>query len=113
MRPLSILVNSLLLGVGWSICPLGTIRGPGRRTCYQTYVSKQLSWSDSEDYCRLNNGHLVTIPDAEVDNLLAAILGNGTYWIGGRRTLPVIPSNRWTGWTWADGSTWTNTNWAC
>lgn len=114
MKSSALIVLWILPSLSGAICPVGTIQGVGRRACYLTYP-KELSWPDAEDFCRLNNGQLTSIPNAELDQKLARILGSGSYWLGATKDVATVDTraSRLTGWKWLDGSPWVNSDWAC
>lgn len=114
MRLLRAVAFILLPWTSLSVCPTGTVQGDGRRICYAAY-RKELSWTDAEEFCQLNNGHLLTVADAELSAKLGKLLGDGIYWIGAVRDISLVGTRtrRLTGWKWIDGAEWINTNWAC
>ncbi|KAH7694936.1 hypothetical protein AAVH_38012, partial [Aphelenchoides avenae] len=101
-------VRLLLLVAGASaVCPIGTIRGPARLSCYKLY-SKPMAWLNAEAVCRKANGHLVSIPSALTNSFLLTIASSSgtaaSYWAGGAETAGQ--------WSWIDNTRWSFSKWA-
>jgi putative hemolysin len=65
-----------------------------------------MTWTEAKTYCEGRGGHLVTITSKEEQELVQALIKDGTknqYWLGGQ----VTPN----GWVWITGENWKYTNW--
>lgn len=98
----------LLLVAGASaVCPIGSIRGPGRLTCYKLYA-RPMAWLDAEAQCSTANGHLVSIPSALTNSFLQTTASSSgsaaSYWAGGAEM-----AGRW---SWTDNTRWSFSKWA-
>ncbi|KAH7702698.1 CRE-CLEC-51 protein [Aphelenchoides avenae] len=97
----------MLVASASAVCPMGSIRGPARLSCYKLYA-KPMAWLDAEVQCLKDNGHLVSIPSSLTNAFLqttASAYGTAkSYWLGGAEMAGH--------WTWIDNSRWSFTKWA-
>merc|ERR1712218_16770 len=86
-------------------CPEGWIdRVDQFGKCYYLFsVGTETGWQDAEDFCKSNEGHLVSLHSNEENQFLADTFISKKTWIGGRK----MGSQ----WTWSDGTSWNYENW--
>ena len=89
-------------------CPQGWEENKGH--CYRWSKTKQ-NWTNAEQMCIKNEGHLASITDQDIDNYiwnktLSAIESSvESVWVGG------TDKEEEGTWKWSDGSLWDFTNW--
>ncbi|XP_051785373.1 alpha-N-acetylgalactosamine-specific lectin-like isoform X2 [Erpetoichthys calabaricus] len=72
------------------ICPENFVDFLGH--CYQ-YFGKETTWSEAEENCKHYEGHLASVPSAEVNNFIISLIkkSNGNTlaatWLGGYNTV--------------------------
>ena len=74
---------------------------------YYLRIDQGMTWTEAKAYCESRGGHLVTITSQEEQDLVQALIKNGTknqYWLGGQVTT--------NGWVWITSEKWNYTNWA-
>ena len=77
---------------------------------WQLY-KKNMSWSDAEDYCVREGGHLASVTSQREQDQITKVADGNRVWLGGRR------KSREDAWQWSDGrswgfnSTWFNATW--
>jgi hypothetical protein len=69
------------------------------------YVNQETTWHDARDYCAARGGHLVTIQDADENELVDQLAGDGRPWLGA--TDEVEEGT----WVWVTGEPWEYTKW--
>uniref|UniRef100_A0A8C4TJS6 C-type lectin domain-containing protein n=1 Tax=Erpetoichthys calabaricus TaxID=27687 RepID=A0A8C4TJS6_ERPCA len=70
----------------------------------QQYVSQQLTWSDAQNYCKVNcSGTLITVETEAMNNMLLNIYSPSSPWIGLR--------HEYDNWNWSNSDPVTYTNW--
>uniref|UniRef100_A0A8C4SUQ8 C-type lectin domain-containing protein n=1 Tax=Erpetoichthys calabaricus TaxID=27687 RepID=A0A8C4SUQ8_ERPCA len=70
----------------------------------KAYVSQQLTWSDAQNYCKVNcSGTLITVENEAMNNMLLNIYSPGSPWIGLR--------HEYDNWNWSNSDPVTYTNW--
>ena len=72
-----------------------------------TFHNTPKTWSDAEDTCVSQGGHLASIL-SEAEQVKVTKLTKGNIWLGGKR-MPV--NENISKWEWVDGSKWEYTKW--
>ena len=85
-------------------CPVGWDLFDER--CYLWVTNQTKSWSDAENFCQNEGGHLVSVTNEGVNDYMLIRVGQRQVWIGAN-------DQRQEGtWEWTDSSTFKFTDWA-
>ena len=67
---------------------------------------ENLSWSDAENFCASQGGHLASVTSQSEQDEITKLANGNFVWLGRRRKSMVDP------WQWSDGRQWGYQNWA-
>ena len=93
-----------MISILFSGCAPGFTYFDHTRKCYQWFQDypQHLTWSEANEKCKSLGGSLASVHDEETNNFFVSKMSTVTY-VGGHK----MNGN----WVWADGSSWSYSNW--
>ncbi len=118
MKKIGKTLRNIICGLGISIATAGSttkanVSGWHEYNDHFYRITPEImSWTDSEKYAVIQDGHLVTINDELEELWLISVFGPAQYWIGFYQLNPAQECEPNKCWEWISGEPITYLNWA-